>query len=186
MRKIDIRESTYERLQRHGKPFEDTPDAVINRALDSLEGSASTSEAPVREGDERVFGPADRPQVKHAKVTAATLDGRPIPAANWQELTRQMLLLAAVRTKGREELRKMWRLNSVEGSKTDSGYIYLPDADISLQGTGADIAASALMAAAQYLGIGLEVRFRWPNKEGAAYPGERGCLRVPPARVTAR
>lgn len=185
MRKIDIRESTYERLQKHGKPFEDTPDAVINRGLDALEESPQAREAPVGEGDERVFGPADLPEVMHTTVTAAVLDGRRIPEPNWQVLAREMLLLAVDRAGGHEEPRKMWRLNSVEGIRTDSGYTYLPAVGLSLQATGADTAAAALVAAAQYLGIGLEIRFRWRNKKAAAYPGERGCLRVSPAGITA-
>lgn len=186
MRKIDIQGSTYERLQRHGKPFEDTPDAVINRALDALEASAQTAEVPVSEGTERVFGPADLPEVMHAPVTSAVLDGRRIPSPNWQVLTREMLVLASGRTTGREALRKMWRLNSVEGCRTDSGYTHLPGVGLSLQATGADTAARALVEAARFLGIGLEIHFRWRNKKGAAHPGERGCLRVPPTGTTAR
>lgn len=185
MRKIEVRESTYGRLQRHGKPFEDTPDAVINRALDALEESAPAGEAPVSDSEERSFGPADLPEVMHTAVTDAVLDGRRIPSPNWQVLAREMLLLAAGRASGPDELRKMWRLNSVEGRRTDSGYTHLPGVDRSLQATGADTAAGALVEAAQYWGIGLEIRFRWRNKKAAAHPGEHGCIRVPPAGNTA-
>lgn len=186
MRTIEIRESTYERLQKHGKPFEDTPEAVINRALDALEEPTPTPDEPVSVSEERVFGPADLPEVMHTAVTEAVIDGRRIPSPNWQVLAREMLLLAAGRASGPDELRKMWRLNSVEGRRTDSGYTHLPGVDLSLQATGADTAAGALVEAAQYWGIGLEIRFRWRNKKAAAHPGEHGCIRVARAGITAR
>ena len=37
MAEIKIEDATYERLQQHAKAFVDTPDTVINRALDALE-----------------------------------------------------------------------------------------------------------------------------------------------------
>ena len=37
MRKVDITERTFERLQRHAVPLVDTADTVINRAFDALE-----------------------------------------------------------------------------------------------------------------------------------------------------
>ena len=37
MPEIAIENSTFERLQRHARPLLDTPDTVVNRALDALE-----------------------------------------------------------------------------------------------------------------------------------------------------
>ena len=37
MPEITVTESTFERLQHHAKPFVDTPDMVISRALDVLD-----------------------------------------------------------------------------------------------------------------------------------------------------
>ena len=40
MPEITVTESTFERLQHHAKPFVDTPDMVISRALDVLDAIA--------------------------------------------------------------------------------------------------------------------------------------------------
>ena len=69
-------------------------------------------------------------------------------------------------------------MNIVKGRKEDEGYGYLPDIDVSVQGQDANAACRTVIAAAQALGIPLEIGFMWRPKEGAAYPGERARLIV--------
>lgn len=38
---IRIADATWERMKRHARPLEDTPDDIVRRALDALEGTAS-------------------------------------------------------------------------------------------------------------------------------------------------
>ena len=43
---VRIADETWARLQQHARPFEDTPDDVIRKALDALEGSLPVQKAP--------------------------------------------------------------------------------------------------------------------------------------------
>lgn len=45
MTDITIEHTTFERLQRHAQPLVDSSDAVINRALDALEGHTAERRA---------------------------------------------------------------------------------------------------------------------------------------------
>ena len=53
-----------------------------------------------------------------------------------------------------------------------------PMALYSVQGQDSNGACSAVVLAAQGLGIALDIGFMWRLKEGAAYPGERARIRV--------
>lgn len=178
MPEIPIQDSTFARLQRHAKPFVDTPDSVINRALDVLEAAG----APAGGGDgqapeaERRIDPRDLPSLTHTKVLSATVDGKAIVKANWNLLVEEMLRRAMNRLGNIDKVRNLVPVNMVKGRKDDEGYSHLADIDISVQGQDANAACRAIMVAAQGLGIGLDLVFMWRHKEGAAYPGERARL----------
>src|ERR1700722_12593596 len=154
MKEIPIQPSTFERLQRHAKPFVDTPDAVINRALDALEGSdvdvANDSRAPA-EGEERI-DPRVLPRLTHTKVLEAAIDGESIPKANWNMLLDIMLRRAMKQVGTFEKLQKVCPVNMVKGRKEDEGYSYLPDIKVSVQGQDSNAACRTLVTAAQPLG----------------------------------
>jgi hypothetical protein len=184
MKDIPIQPSTFERLQRHAKPFVDTPDAVINRALDALEGSdgniANDHRAEV-EGEERI-DPRVLPRLTHTKVLDASIDGEPIKKANWNLILDTMLCKAMEHVGTFEKLQKVCPVNMVKGRKEDEGYGYLPDIKISVQGQDSNAACRTVVTAAQALGIALDIGFMWRHKEGAANPGARARLQVPGAR----
>jgi hypothetical protein len=85
---ITIESETYERLQRHAKPFVDTPDTVINLALDALDqlsGRPAASNGTAAE-PERPIDPRLLPSLTHTKVLDASIGGELIPKANWNLL----------------------------------------------------------------------------------------------------
>ncbi|MGE0713854.1 MAG: hypothetical protein AB7P02_00295 [Alphaproteobacteria bacterium] len=187
MPQIAIDNATYERLQRHAKPFVDTPDTVINLALDALDqlSSLPTASNGSATESERRIDPRLLPSLTHAKVLDASIDGAPIPKANWNLLLDEALRRAMRHFGSFEDLRKLCPVNMVKGRKEDEGYSYLPDIDVSVQGQDANAACRTVVTAAQGLGIALDIGFMWRPKEGAAHPGERARIRIPPRAGTA-
>jgi len=181
MPQVTIQQSTYERLQRHARPFEDTtPDPVINRALDALEqlsAPPAASGEPVPE-PERSVDPNELPSLTHAKVLDASIAGEPIARPKWNLLVDEMLRRAAKRLWTIERLRQVFPVNMVRGCKVDDGYRYLADIDISVQGQDANKACLAAVTGARALGVSLDIGFMWRPKAGAKFPGERARLRV--------
>jgi hypothetical protein len=64
------------------------------------------------------------------------------------------------------------------GTITDNGFAPVQGTDFSLQGQNADHAYEAAYKLARWLGVGFYVLFRWPDTQGAAYPGATGLLRL--------
>ena len=174
---ITIEQATFERLQRHAQPLIDTVDAVVNRALDAMEMGVWKQPDEGFRPDE----PDRLPDVTHTKVLAARLEAADVERPNWNRLLHRVLILSMDKVADLNGLRRLCPVNMVSGRKSDEGYTHLPEIDISVQGLSANEACAALTVTARALGIGLEVAFMWRAKDGAAYPGERGRLRVPSA-----
>lgn len=181
MPEITIEQTTFERLQRYAVPFVDTPDMVIVRALDALDGLSAGEAQEHRSGAdaEQRIDPRALPRLTHTKVLEAAIDGEPVAKPNWNLLLDQMLRRAKARVGSFEKLRQVCPVNMVEGRKEDEGYGYLSDIGVSVQGQDANGACRATVLAAQALNIGLEIGFMWRLKEAAAFPGERARIRVP-------
>ncbi|WP_375567600.1 T4SS efffector SepA family protein [Oceaniradius stylonematis] len=179
---ISLSQSAFERLQRHAKPFVDTPESVILRALDALELSAGQPlpEESADGSSELQVDARALPRLTHTKVLDAAIDGEPLAKPNWNSLLDEMLRRAMKRVGSFEELHRTCPVNMVKGRKEDEGYGYLPEIDISVQGQDANGACRAVVTAAQALGMSLDLGFMWRLKETAAHPGERGRIRISP------
>lgn len=180
MPEVQIQISTYERLQRHAKPFVDTPETVIIRALDALEQLAGEAEQTPSSpaAVERQIDPRALPNLTHTKILTASMDGKTISKANWNLLLDEVLRCAMKRLGSHEKVRQFCPINMVKGRKEDEGYGYLPDIDISVQGLDANGACRAIVTCVQGLGLGLDVTLMWRHKDSAAYPGERARLQI--------
>ncbi len=175
---VTIEQATFERLQRHARPLIDSVDAVVNRALDALEGRHAP---PSREMGQAVDHnvESDRlPDLTHTKLLTARLAGEDVAKPNWNRMLHRVLILAMREVGDVDELRRRCPANVVAGRKTDDGYHHLPEADISVQGLSANEACSALTVTARGLGIAVDIVFLWRVKEGAAFPGKRGRLNI--------
>ncbi len=62
----------------------------------------------------------------------------------------------------------------------DSGYHYVPEIDISIQGVDANHAWSYSLRLAQYLKRPLKAQIEWRNNDKAAHPGETGSMEWSP------
>jgi hypothetical protein len=171
---------TFGRLQRHAVAFVDTPDTVINRALDALEQStAAVSDEAHTPEPERRIDPRMLPNLRHTKVLGAKIEGEEIARANWNLLVLEMLHRVMKRVGNFDKLRQLCPANIIKGRKEDDGYSYVADLDLSVQGQDANGACRTVVTAAQGLGIALEISFMWRQKEGAAHPGEMARIHFP-------
>jgi len=185
---IRIPDSLFARLQKHAKPLVDTPVTVIERAvdaLDELERRPRTRAAGRRERDNdelpaaKSYNPNRPPDLTHAKLLNAEFNGK--PATNWNDLVEVAHRHASGRFKTYDALRAATKSNIVRGERTDSGFRFVPDLDVSIQGIDADIAWRNALHLAQQLNVSIRVEFEWRNKPGAAKPGKRGLLDWSPA-----
>jgi hypothetical protein len=176
---IIVEQSTFERLQRHAQPLVDTPDTLINRALDALEQLACLHAPEHRNaGSERRIDPRALPSLTHTRVLDAAVGGEQIAKANWNLLLAEMLRRAMKRVGSYDKLRLLCPVNMVHGQKEVEGYSYIPDIDISVQGQDANTACRNIVTAAQSLGIAINIGFMWRHKLGSAHPGERARLQI--------
>lgn len=180
MPEIRVQDPTFARLQRHAKPFIDTPESVINRALDALEAakmSTPSAEDQALETERRI-DPRNLPNLTHTKVLSAAINGQEIAKANWNLLVDEMLRQAMNRLGSIYKVRNLIPANMIKQCKNDEGYRHLADINISVQGQDANSACRAIVTAARGLGLALDLAFMWRLKEDAAYPGERARLTV--------
>lgn len=182
---ISVQQSTFERLQCHAKPFIDTPESVILRALDALESVCAAPTGAVSAPGEAEGSPPERqidaralPRLTHAKLLEAVIDGDRLAKPNWNLLLDDMLRRVMKRVGTFDELHRICPVNMIQGRKEDEGYGYLTEIDASVQGQDANGACRAVITAAQALGMSLDIGFLWRHKDGAAYPGERGRIRL--------
>lgn len=181
MQQITISSATFKRLESCIKSFADTPETVINRALDALEQLPSQ---PVDVDDptpvtELQFDPSQLPDMTHTKILDAAVAGTGGQKPHWNDLLKMMVRSAVANGRTFDEIRQLCSINMVSGQEGNQKYSYLPDIDISLRNQNANTACRTLVTLAQNLGIALDIVFEWPDKKGTAYSGQRGRLRIP-------
>jgi hypothetical protein len=185
MPQVQIADKTLARLQKHAVALVDTVDTVINRIVDAYENCNGHDHIVAASGPvdtAKTFDPSAPPDLTHTKVLSAKLDGTSLgKGANWNGLLKQAIRLAKQRAKSADDLKRFVIINHVPGKKDDEGYEYLADADLSVQGQDAKGAWRGVAHIAQQLGISVEVIFLWRHKDRAAFPGETGCLAIPPS-----
>lgn len=185
---VDLSPATFTRLQTHAVPLVDTIESVINRLLDAYETKAGETNATTpmpagcgpEPGHPRQFNPNTAPDLTHTKVLAIEFAGKPLERgeANWNGLLNAAVRAAYAKTQSADELKKLVIVNFVAGRKSDEGYRFLSDIDLSVQGQDANGAWRAACHAAQQLGCELTATFVWREKEGAAFPGTTGQFHI--------
>ncbi len=176
MKKISIKETTFERLRRHAKPLEDTSDTVINRALDALEMRDGNAAPPERADDERRIDPSMLPDLRYTKIIDASVDGSDIARPEWIRLFGRIVILATKKLPDLEKVKQLCSVKMVEGWKKDKGYHYLEEIDKSVQGKSANATCQSVVTAAQELGISINIGLQWRRNKKAPHPGERARL----------
>ena len=175
---ITIQPSTLERLKRLAEPLVDDADAVVCRALDALERLDLNPPDKESLDVDREIRSSRLPDLTHSKVQSARIGNEVIEKPNWNRLLDKTVILAMRQEGTFERLLRTCPANIVQGKKVDEGYHHLREIDVSVQGLSANDACVVLIDTVRRIGVSLEIVFRWRDKDGAAYPGETGRLRM--------
>lgn len=178
---VDIPDPLFKRLEKHANFVDNTPVAVIQRAVDALDALRNGTAAPqMLEAKGRVLVSHQAlrpPDLTFTKVIGALFNDVVVKPANWSRLLDTAVTYAAKKIGDFDRLRRILTVNVAKGEKTDEGYHYLSAVGLSVQGQDANDAWRCVMMIAKNLKCSVEVSFLWRNKEGAAHPGEPGTMR---------
>lgn len=180
---ITVSDDTFGKLQALARPFIDTEESVIvalaeaelERRAVSANGNGSLAGRTVLRLD-----PDSHENLTHARLLSANVDGRPIHRPKWNGLLGHLHVVAHKRLGSFDALRRVSTANLREGKYEESGYRYLQDADLSIQGVDSNLAWDHSLRVARAIEIPIDVRFEWRNKEAAARPGEEAILEWAP------
>lgn len=171
------------KMQSVAIPLQDTFVSVIDRAVDALiekqHGSKGAAQpATVQTSGTVPYPPDAPPSLTFTKPIAVTLEGEVVPKQElyWNPLLFKVVGLAASKLKG-PQLRQALLVNNVEGENLSSGFRYIPEAGVSVQGADANNAWKATMHLIKMAHLNIDVTFRWDTNEGAAHPGQVGRMK---------
>jgi hypothetical protein len=179
VRQVEVQETTFERLKLLAEPFVDTPDTVISRALDAYEGAKKNGRHPPTTSSNRlVVDPKNLPRLTHTKLITAKLGTKDYPRANWNSMLDEMMRVAGKQGLRAQQIQGLTGVNVKSGKKTDEGYTYLDDVNLSVQGQDANAACRGIVAIARNLKMPVHLEFMWRDKDGAAHPGKMATLEL--------
>jgi hypothetical protein len=163
-------------LQRLATPLVDDIESVIRKLAEFYEQNGpKTSKSGGRVAVASGFDPASPPDLKHAKLISAELNGVEVQP-RWNTLLIEAVRLAELKAKSEEELRQLIVVPFRRGKKEDEGYKHLLDIDLSVQGQDAVSAWRAAYHIAKRLGVSIKAEFVWRHKPDAAFPGQSGVM----------
>ena len=150
-------------------PFEDkSPVDVIRKLIAERKKVLTGGHKEVQ-----VFSNVAPPELSHTKVLDAKINNRVMLKPNWNSLMDRVVKAAAQKFDA-DKLDELVLAKHVKGEKTDQGYRYVAEGNISVQGqdaTGAWKTTSHLLKA---LGYSAEITFEWYDNPKASNPGEVG------------
>ena len=123
------------------------------------------------------FRPDEPPNLSFTKIINATF-GTQSPT-KWNALVRCAVKAALQKNISIGKLKSL-SIPVQEGQINDNGFHSLSDMNVSVQGVAAGNAWSLALLLAKELNVEITVRFRWREKDGAAYPGKEGLLQWKP------
>jgi len=177
---LELPDALFKRLQKFAIPLVDTLPTVIERLADHYEATSSALPQPAKTQAQsaydnlRKFDPLTPPDLLHTRVEG-TFGTRPF--RKWNELVRLAHIEAFEKAGSFEELRAATHSQIRKGNHDgDSGFHFIPEIGISVQGVDAKHAWSYALRLAQYTGKPLRLTVQWRNNEKAAFPGESGKM----------
>ena len=180
--KLEISDALYRRLQKHAVPFIDTPLSVIEKWADHFEHTQtdkapSTAELPTVEYGAKKLDPIHPPDLFHTRARGTFGSA---PFSNWNDLVRIAHIAAFNQVGSFEQLRNVTHAQIDKGERSDSGYKFVPEIGISLQGVDANHAWQHALRLAKHLKQPLRVTVEWRHNPKAAHPGAAGVLEFVP------
>lgn len=178
---LDIPSELFQRLQKFAVPLVDTLPSVIEKLADHYERSVGNgaladkapAPGPVKDGI-RKFDPLSPPDLLHTRVSGSF---GAVRFRKWNELVRLAHVEAFKKAGTFEALRSATHAQIRKGNHDgDSGFHFVPEIGVSVQGVDAKHAWTYALRLAQYAEQPLRVTVDWRNNAKAAYPGETGLL----------
>lgn len=123
------------------------------------------------------FRPDNPPNLSFTKIINATFGTQ--STNKWNTLVRCAVKAALQKNTSIGKLKSL-SIPVQEGQINDNGFHSLSDMNVSVRAVSAGNAWSLALRLAQELNIEITVRFRWREKDGAAYPGKEGLLQWKP------
>lgn len=186
---IQLSDATFAKLERLAKPFVNpTPESVVdglaNAELDRRADTDGEATGRALAGQQVVQLQPDRhDSLTHARLLSATVGGKELHRPKWNSLLDHLHVLGRQRLGSFDGLRKISGAHLKDGRYEESGFHYLPEANISIQGVDANLAWDHSLGIARHLQVAIEAKFEWRNKEGAVRPGQVGILQWSPATL---
>jgi hypothetical protein len=171
---VVLSDALVKKMQTVAVPLQDTHMTVIERAVDALIektfGAGGPKAAPVpvapAPADGNVVYPADAaPDLAFTKPLSITLDGEALPRNElyWNPLLFRVIGVAAKKME-KHALRQAIIVNQAEGKEEQNGFIYIPEAKLSVQGANANDTWKATIHLIKAAGLSVDVVFRWATK----------------------
>ena len=183
---IILSDSTFTKLQQLATPFVDTPESVITRlAEQELQRRGSGGGKSATANDVRELDVDRHESLKHARLIAATVDGKELHRPKWNNLLDQIHIMGRAKLGSFEALAKATGARIRPGRYETEGFHYLPEADLSIQGLDANLAWQHSLGLARHLRVAIAVTFEWREKDGAALPGQTAKMQWVPPRIAA-
>jgi hypothetical protein len=185
---ITVSDSTFLKLQQLAVPFVDTPESVVARlADDELGRSGGTNprlpKSPTPHDTALHLDPDRHESLTHARLISASVDGKELHRPKWNTMLDQLHILGRKRLGSFDALRRVSPARLRPGRYEEEGYHFLPDADLSIQGTDANVAWDYSLGLARQLKVSVTAKFEWRHKDGAAHPGKLGLLEWAPTNL---
>lgn len=182
---IEIRDETNVRLQKLAIPLTDTHETVVSRLLDhwaASHGEQRKNPAPGKPINTladatKEFSAANPPDLGFTSCQQIVVDDVQLPRSETYWNSMMVAVIRRVHAKGHDaqSIRSMLAIANAEvGKKEDSGYKFLPDVGISIQGQDSNAAFRQTYQLAVFNGVKVSVFFKWQNNGKAAYPNELG------------
>ncbi|MDX0525153.1 T4SS efffector SepA family protein [Sinorhizobium meliloti] len=176
MPEITLSDQVFARIKAQAEPFVDTPESVIIRLLEFYEGGKATYDL----GAVKIFDPKNPPNLRHTTVIKAIVNGVALKSqeTNWNAVLLVLIRKLAEDGMKPEDIENRLVCNTSLGERTDSGYKFIREAGLSIQGLDANNAWRAIQVLASVTNQTVNIDFKWQNKEGVEMAGATGTLIV--------
>jgi hypothetical protein len=177
---VDISAKAFAFLQSRAVPLKDTAETVLDRILsefEALSGKSTQNESAAIAG--LVFSGNNIPSFKFTDVISAKINGKNASQRYWNNILEDCIAFCAQKKITSSDIMKHMKANVQAGRFEENGYRYVESADISFQGLEANRIIKNLVSLSTQFEIPIDVRIKWQNKEGSAYPGQEARFVLP-------
>jgi hypothetical protein len=175
MPKHQISDFAFNYLKEMAEPLVDTVETALDKLIlehQSFFGGPSRTE---EFDDSNTYRRANLPDVKFTAIDAATIGGKPC-RASWNHILEATIAACAIKGTPREDMKAILDANVFLGKRSDAGFRYVPEADISIQGLEANRAAHNILKLADRFEVSVRIDVAWPSMSKGAHPGSTKTL----------